>query len=76
VRRAGPGPQRASDAGMAANLVAALGLMLILEGLMPFLSPGSWREAMRRIAALRDGQIRFIGLLATLAGALLLASAG
>ena len=59
---------------MAANLIAALGLMLIAEGLMPLLSPPSWREAMRRIAMLRDGQIRFMGLVATGVGALLLLS--
>jgi hypothetical protein len=60
---------------VAANLIAALGLMLIVEGLMPLLSPPSWRDAMRRIAALRDGQIRFMGLAATLAGVLLLSVA-
>ncbi|MFM1991552.1 MAG: hypothetical protein RJA99_4509 [Pseudomonadota bacterium] len=60
---------------MVANLIAALGLMLIVEGLMPLVSPPSWREAMRRIASLRDGQIRFMGLAATVAGLLLLAAA-
>jgi len=58
-----------------ANLIAALGLMLILEGLMPLLSPPSWREAMRRIASMSDGQIRFMGLAAALAGLLLLSAA-
>ncbi|MCX7229586.1 MAG: DUF2065 domain-containing protein [Burkholderiales bacterium] len=60
---------------MAANLLAALGLMLIVEGLMPMVSPPGWREAMRRIASLRDGQIRFMGLAAVLAGVALLAIA-
>jgi uncharacterized protein YjeT (DUF2065 family) len=60
---------------MAANLLAALGLMLIVEGMMPMVSPPSWREAMRRIAALRDGQIRFMGLAAVFAGVALLAIA-
>jgi len=60
---------------MAANLFAALGLMLIAEGLLPLISPPSWREAMRRIALLRDGQIRFMGLGATLLGLALLAVA-
>ena len=60
---------------MVANLLAALGLMLIVEGLMPMVSPPSWREAMRRIASLRDGQIRFMGLAVTLRGVLLLAIA-
>ena len=59
---------------MAANLIAALGLMLIVEGLMPLLSPPAWRDAMRRIGALRDGQIRFIGLASAVAGLLLLLS--
>ena len=61
---------------MVANLIAALGLVLIVEGLMPLVSPPSWREAMRRISALRDGQIRFMGLAATVVGVLLLAVAG
>jgi uncharacterized protein YjeT (DUF2065 family) len=60
---------------MAAHLLAALGLMLIVEGLLPMVSPPSWREAMRRIASLRDGQIRFMGLAAILAGVALLAIA-
>lgn len=60
---------------MAANLVAALGLMLIVEGLMPLLSPPRWRDAMRRIGALRDGQIRFMGLASAVAGLLLLSVA-
>lgn len=58
---------------MGANLLAALGLMLIVEGLMPLVSPPQWREAMRRIGGLRDGQIRFMGLAATLTGVVLLA---
>jgi len=61
---------------MAANLLAALGLMLLAEGLMPLLSPGRWRDTVRRIAEMRDGQIRFMGLGATGAGLLLLAVAG
>jgi uncharacterized protein len=58
------------------DLLAALGIVLIIEGLMPMLSPGGWREAMRRIGAMRDGQIRFMGLVATLIGALILAFSG
>lgn len=57
---------------MAANLLVALGLMLIAEGLMPLLSPGRWRDTVHRIASMRDGQIRFMGLGATAAGLLLL----
>jgi membrane protease subunit HflC len=70
-RRARPAP---SEAGVP-SLVVALGLMLILEGLLPLLSPSGWREAMRRVAMLRDGQIRFMGLAAIGAGLLLVALA-
>ena len=43
-------------------LLLAIGLVLIIEGLLPLISPGGWRETMRRIAEFRDGQIRFVGL--------------
>ena len=41
---------------------AALALMLVLEGLFPFLSPGGWRTTFQRLLALQDGQLRFFGL--------------
>ena len=46
----------------------ALGLVLVLEGLMPLLLPGGWRETVRQLAALRDGQLRFVVLMLVLAG--------
>jgi uncharacterized protein YjeT (DUF2065 family) len=52
-------------------LLLALGLVLIIEGVMPLVSPASWREAMRRLTEFRDGQIRFVGLGAVAAGLLL-----
>lgn len=54
-------------------LLTALALMLVLEGLLPFLLPGTWRDAFRRLTDLSDGQLRFVGLTAMLAGLLLLA---
>jgi uncharacterized protein YjeT (DUF2065 family) len=50
----------------------ALALMLVLEGILPFLSPPSWRSFMRRIGTLSDGQIRFFGLALILVGLALL----
>jgi uncharacterized protein YjeT (DUF2065 family) len=47
---------------MAATLLLALALMLVIEGILPFLAPRIWRETFRRVIALADGQIRFIGL--------------
>ena len=43
-------------------LLSALALMLVIEGLMPFLSPGLWRSMFERATRLSDGQIRFLGL--------------
>ncbi len=54
------------------NFVAALALMLVLEGLLPFVSPASWRSVMRRIGSLADGQIRFFGLASIFGGLALL----
>ena len=47
---------------------AALALMLVLEGLFPFLSPGGWRQTFQKLLQLRDGQLRFFGLIAILLG--------
>ena len=46
----------------------ALGLMLVLEGLLPFLSPVTWRDMFRRLLAFTDGQLRFAGLVSMLVG--------
>ncbi|GAB3250055.1 DUF2065 domain-containing protein [Chitinimonas naiadis] len=55
------------------NAVYALALVLIAEGLLPFLSPQGWRRFVAQLSALRDGQLRFMGLLLLLIGLLLLA---
>ena len=57
---------------MGSTLLTALALMLIIEGLLPFLVPAFWRETFRRLTALSDGQLRFIGLAVLLAGLALL----
>jgi len=49
-------------------LWTALALMLVLEGLFPFLSPGGWRNTFMRLTQLRDGQLRFFGLTSMLLG--------
>jgi len=50
----------------------AFALMLVIEGLFPFLAPSVWRETFRRLMQLTDGQIRFFGLTSMLAGLVLL----
>ena len=54
-------------------LLGAFALMLVFEGLMPFLSPRGWRTLFQRALAMTDGQIRFIGLASIVAGVVLLA---
>jgi uncharacterized protein len=50
------------------ELFAALCLVLVIEGLLPFLAPKVWRETMMRAAQLSDGQLRMVGLVAILLG--------
>jgi len=54
------------------TLLMALALMLILEGVLPFLAPNLWRDTFRRITQMSDGQIRFVGLSSMIVGLLLL----
>ncbi len=49
-------------------LVGAFALMLVVEGLLPFISPTKWRGVFERAMRMTDGQIRFIGLSSMLAG--------
>ena len=53
-------------------LLGAVALMLVFEGLLPFLSPTTWREVFSKALRLSDGQIRFLGLSSMLIGLLLL----
>jgi uncharacterized protein len=54
------------------TILAALGLMLVFEGLLPFIAPQIWRETFKRMIELKDGQLRFVGLLSIAGGLLLL----
>ncbi len=49
----------------------ALGLMLILEGLMPMISPLKWRRLFEQLLQLEDGQIRFFGMFMVVCGLLI-----
>ena len=54
-------------------MMGALALVLVFEGLLPFLSPALWRQVFERAVRMTDGQIRFLGMSSMLAGMLLLA---
>ena len=49
-----------------------LAMMLVIEGMLPFVMPELWRETFRKLVTLSDGQLRFVGISAMLAGLLLL----
>ncbi|MCR4298579.1 MAG: DUF2065 domain-containing protein [Gallionella sp.] len=49
-----------------------LAMMLVIEGLLPFVLPNFWRETFRKMVSLTDGQLRFIGITSMLFGLLLL----
>ena len=47
-------------------------MMLVIEGLMPFLFPDTWRDTFQRLVSLNNGQLRFIGITAMISGLLML----
>jgi uncharacterized protein YjeT (DUF2065 family) len=57
---------------MGTTLLMAFALMLVIEGLLPFLAPNAWRETFRKLMLLSDGQIRFFGLTSMIVGLALL----
>ena len=57
---------------MGTTFIMALALMLILEGVLPFLAPNLWRDTFRKITQMSDGQIRFVGLSSMSVGLLVL----
>lgn len=74
-RRASPDcarPGGSTHMDWEASFWAALGLVLVIEGLFPFVSPAGWRRMFMQILQLRDGQIRFCALLSIVAGGLVL----
>jgi hypothetical protein len=54
------------------ELLAAFGLMLVLEGILPFLNPRALRQTLLQIAQLEDRVLRFVGLISMMLGLLVL----
>jgi uncharacterized protein YjeT (DUF2065 family) len=44
------------------ELLAAFGLMLVLEGILPFLNPAAFRQTLHRISQMEDRVLRWAGL--------------
>lgn len=57
---------------MVTTFLLALALMLVIEGLLPFIAPKLWRDTFRRVTELSDGQLRFFGLSSILLGLVLM----
>ena len=57
---------------MGTTFLMAFALMLVLEGVLPFVAPTLWRDTFRRITQMTDGQIRFVGLSSMIVGLLML----
>ena len=57
---------------MAEELIRAIALVLVIEGMLPFLSPDGWRQAMLQAGRLSDKTLRIIGFASMLAGVLIL----
>ena len=57
---------------MVSDLLTALALVLIIEGLLPGLAPSTWMKVMRDAAKMGPQGIRIAGIISMLSGALLL----
>ena len=54
------------------DLLAALALMLVVEGILPFLNPGALRRTLQSIGLMDDRSLRIMGLVSMLSGVALL----
>ena len=54
------------------QLISAIALVLVIEGIMPFISPKGWRQTMLQASQLPDKVLRVIGLASMLFGVVLL----
>jgi hypothetical protein len=50
------------------DFAAALGLMFVIEGVLPFLSPDGVRRTLARVASMNDTMLRIAGAASMLAG--------
>ena len=57
-------------------LWTSFALLLMVEGLLPFVAPRLWRDTFRKLTEMSDGQIRFVGLTSLLLGVVAMALLG
>ena len=54
------------------DVIRALALVLVIEGMLPFLNPDGWRQAMIQAGKLPDKTLRIIGFASMISGVLVL----
>ncbi|UYM17893.1 DUF2065 domain-containing protein [Endozoicomonas euniceicola] len=54
------------------QFLVAVSLMLVLEGILPFLYPQRWRNLVAKLSDIDDRQLRMAGFISMLAGVVLL----
>jgi len=54
------------------EILTAVALVLVLEGMLPFVGPGRYKQLVAQIVRLSDNQLRTFGLSTMIAGLLLL----
>ena len=54
------------------EILTALALVFVIEGMLPFISPSKYRQMMAEVTRLNDSSIRTVGLVVMIAGLLLL----
>jgi len=54
------------------EILTAVALVLVIEGMLPFVGPGWYRRLVAQVASLGDNQLRTFGLTSMIAGLLLL----
>lgn len=53
---------------MNSSLLLAFGLVLVIEGVLPLIAPQAWKQTFQRMVEMKEGQLRFVGLISMLAG--------
>lgn len=53
---------------MNSSLLLAFGLVLVIEGVLPLIAPQAWKQTFQRMVEMKEGQLRFVGLISMPAG--------
>lgn len=54
------------------EILTAIALVMVIEGMLPFIGPGKYKQLVAQVAQLSDNQLRTFGLFTMTAGLILL----